>query len=203
MNAETPSSDLLLISESLAGRPEAFRRLVEKYQPLILDLCSRMLQDDPEAEDVTQETFVTLYQYLPRYKAGHKVSNWLYSIALNRCRSILRRRKILRIFSLEALQAPSQEPVEWAGSELPLLDQLEGQEAEASLERLVAELPERLRAPFVLRYLRSLSDPEIAEILNTSINHVRVKLFRARSRLWKQFKKRNLAGVIEEDAKRI
>lgn len=198
--------DLILLREALEGRSEGFRQLVEKYQRGVFDLAARVLQDDAEAQDVTQETFLRLYQHLPRYKVGHKLSNWLYTIALNLCRNRLRHQKVVRFLSLDFVRPEGDDRdrvLEFPAGGLSVPGQLEEKEAEEIMDRLVKALPETLRMPFLLRYTRSLSDPEIAEILGLSINHVRVQISRAKQRLWDQFGEQWEAGVMPEPARGI
>lgn len=168
--------ELELIRQAAGGRSEAFRRLVERNQAAVFHLSLRMLGDREEAEDVVQETFLRLYRHLPDYKAGHKLSNWLYTIALNLCRNKLRRRKVLRFFSLEA----------WTGAEPA---EPEAAQTRETFDRMVATLPESLREAFLLRYLHELPDEEIAGVLGLSVGNVRVRIHRAKARLWETFGK--------------
>lgn len=178
------SGDLPLVRDCLEGRPEAFRSLVESYQALVFDLCWRMLGNAQDVEDATQETFVRLYRHLPEYKAGHKLSNWLYTIALNLCRNRLRRRRLLGLFSLdrwlggEEDERPAPEP---PARDVPLERGLEAAEEAARLDALVGAMPETLRAPFVLRYFQELEDEAIAEVLGLNPGNVRVRLHRAKA----------------------
>ncbi len=185
------SDDIALIQAALRGEPEAFRSIVESHQGPLFDLCARVLRDDVEADDVVQETFLKLYKNLARYQAGHKLQNWLYTIALNLCRNRLRRRKILRIISLDFLKGTEDDPrpMDVAGNDVSALAFLEQKEAEEILDRLVAALPDKLKAPFLLRYHRRLPDSEIATILGISLNHTRVRLSRARALLWDRYSK--------------
>ncbi|MBI5245293.1 MAG: sigma-70 family RNA polymerase sigma factor [Elusimicrobia bacterium] len=193
---ESTREDAGLIEDARKERPEAFRRIIEKYQNDIFDLCLRMTGSRQDAEDITQEAFLKLYQHLARYKEGHKLSNWLYTIALNLCRSRFRKKKVLRFFSLDwpvsdegeerTREFPSREALVDAG--------LEREEAERLAHSLVACLPDTLKAPFVLRYLKQMRYDEIARVLRLSMASVKVRLHRAKLLLWKRFGK-SLGGL--------
>ena len=191
--SEDAAEDARLIEESLAGDERAFRQIIRKYQNGIFDLSLRMTGSRPDAEDIAQETFLRLYQHLGDYKKEHKLSNWIYTIALNRCRSLLRKRKVLRFLSLERLFASGDDddraPPEPVSSE-PMPDS--GLEKEASValaQKMVDSLPDKLREPFILRHIKHLSYKEISKILHLSMASVKVRLHRAKSFLWKKFGK--------------
>lgn len=194
------TEDLAHLRRAQEGDAEAFRALVGKYESPIYDLCARVLRQDQEAADVTQETFLKLYHHLPDYKVGHKLRNWLYTIALNLCRNRLRHQKVIRFLSLDFSTSASDEssPFEIAESGLSVSGQLEEKEATQLFDRLVETLPAKERETFVLKYIRSLSDEEIASILEVSVNHVRVRLSRSRTRLWEQFGKAWNPDVISQ-----
>jgi RNA polymerase sigma-70 factor (ECF subfamily) len=183
--------DAALVDDARQEHPNAFRRIIDKHQNDIFDLCLRMTGSRQEAEDITQEAFLKLYEHLSRYKEGHKLSNWLYTIALNLCRSRLRKRKVLKFFSLDWPASPEgEERTREFPSEDPLIDAgLEREEAGRLAQEMVAHLPDTLKAPFVLRYLKGMRYGEIARVLGLSMATVKVRLHRAKLLLWKRFGK--------------
>ncbi|MCX5787570.1 MAG: sigma-70 family RNA polymerase sigma factor [Elusimicrobia bacterium] len=186
--------DCRLIRETLDGRPDAFRRLIEKHQDVVFDLCLRMLGSMQDAEDAAQETFLTVYRHLPEYRPQHKLSNWLYTIALNRCRRVLRRRKILRFLSLEFFTSPSEDsdsaPRELAATDALPDAALEQEHAEELAQKLLAALPATLREAFILRHMKHLSYQQIAQALHLPLSNVKVRIHRAKLFLWKHFGRR-------------
>lgn len=190
MDTEAGASDredAALIRQALEGRPEAFRRIVENNQAAVFNLSLRLLGDRQEAEDVVQETFLRLYRHLADFKEGHKLSNWLYTIALNLSRNRLRRRKVLRFFSLEAWTRPDEEAPEVAAVEPGVEDGLAASEGSEALEKMIRVLPDSLREPFLLRYMQEMPDEEIAGVLGVSLGNVRVRIHRAKAKLWEKF----------------
>jgi RNA polymerase sigma-70 factor (ECF subfamily) len=167
--------DETLVARARDGDTRAFEALVRRYQGPIYRLAVRMLNDAGEAEDVTQEVFVTAWRRLPGIQEAKAVRAWLYRIATNRCLNILRARK---------LTAPLQEET------MPAASQAASPEARAEAhERLVAlraalgQLTAEQRACWLLREVEELSYAEIAGILHTTPQAVRGRLARARAEL--------------------
>jgi RNA polymerase sigma-70 factor (ECF subfamily) len=142
-----------LITAAKAGDQEAFRQIVERYQGAVYNLAYRMLGTPEEAEDAAQEIFVRIYRQLGRYDPTRKFSTWTLAIATNYCIDQLRRRRMQLV--------PLENIIPWArdreaGPEAEAL----GQESRDEVQRLIKELPEKYRAPLVLRYWEDLSCAE-------------------------------------------
>ena len=163
------------VAHSQAGEAIALDRLVADHQQRIARLVHRLLDGPDDVEDVVQEVFLAAFKNLGRFRGQSKVSTWLTTIALNKCRSY-RRWRLLRLRTLlrlaEATAAPTEEapPVETA-------------EIHEEVRRAVRRLSSRYREPIVLRYFEQLSVAEIAEALEISANNVEVRLSRARRKL--------------------
>jgi len=157
-----------LITAAKAGEQEAFRQIVERYQGAVYNL----------AEDAAQEIFVRIYRQLERYDPTRKFSTWTLAIATNYCIDQLRRRRMQLV--------PLENIIPWArdceaGPEAEAL----GQESRDEVQRLIKQLPEKYRAPLVLRYWEDLSCAEIAEILGVPEGTVKTQIHRARKALGK------------------
>src|SRR6185369_5339462 len=85
-------SDFELIERTLAGESEAFNQLVRRWERQIFSLSIRMLGREEEARDVCQETFLSAYRNLNKFRGDAKFSSWIYRIALNCCHTQLRQR---------------------------------------------------------------------------------------------------------------
>ena len=187
------NEDLQLIQQCLGGECQAFAGLVDRHKRTVFNLCYRLLGNQEDAEDISQEAFVRLFQNLHKYKIDLKISNWIYTIALNLCRNHLRRKKIVRMISLTHWLQPREED---SIKELPdtgasLEDKLTHRSTLALVQKLALTLSEPLQIPFVLKYFQQLSDEDIAEIQNISINHVRVNIHKAKMQIWKKVKNIN------------
>lgn len=155
--------DAALLAAYAAGEPRAARALMLRLTPRIFGLASRMLQDRAEAEDVTQETLLRLWKIAPEWRdMGAAPGTWAYRVAANLCTDRLRRRR-------EGPLDPEMDPPD----ERPSTEaSLQGQARAAALNAALATLPERQRLAVVLRHLEDRQNPEIAEILEISVEAV-------------------------------
>jgi RNA polymerase sigma-70 factor (ECF subfamily) len=143
-----------------------------------------MLGDGTEAEDVAQEAMLRLWRLAPDWQDGRgAIATWLYRVTANLCLDRLRRR---RETSVDALPEVADEA---PGA----LFAIEAADRAAALETALARLPERQRLAVVLRHLEERGNPEIAAVLDVSVEAVESLLARARRAL-----AADLAGRREE-----
>lgn len=83
-------NDNLLIKKTLSGNPDAFGKLVVRYQHEVFRLCFRFLKNRDDASDAAQEVFIKAYNRLEQFKFGSKFTSWLYRIGVNTCLDELR-----------------------------------------------------------------------------------------------------------------
>jgi RNA polymerase sigma-70 factor (ECF subfamily) len=168
--------DRELVRRSLAGEAEAFHGLVERYREPLYRVGYRFLGNHHDALEITQEAFARAWEKLERFDLSRPFSTWLFAIAANLSRDILRKRgRRNLVLSDERIR---MEP----GGPAPEGAAAEREEAER-LRRAVAELDEDKRMAIVLRYFEGKSLKEIAEITGTEVNTMKVRLFRARKEL--------------------
>ncbi len=160
VQASTSSTgDAALVRAAQSGDDVAFGRLFERYAPLVHGvLLARLPKAD--ADDLTQEVFLTAHAKLGSVKEPEAFGGWLCSVARNRAKDFLRRR---RHHSELSPDIPSADP--------------RRAEAEQVLE-VIRELPEAYREPLVLRLVEGMTGPEIAERTGLSPGSVRVNLHR-------------------------
>ncbi|MBE3559797.1 MAG: sigma-70 family RNA polymerase sigma factor [Ktedonobacteraceae bacterium] len=171
-------SDTALVELVLNGDQDVFSVLVERYKDAVQNLAYRMLGNTTEAEDVTQETFVRAYTQLSTYKAVHKFSTWLLSIASHLAIDQLRRRRFL------ALPLEDVPFLEWIvdANVGPEQSALQGEQQD-EIQKYLQRLPGKYRAVIVLRYWYDFSYEEIAAALNLTQPLVKARLHRARELL--------------------
>ena len=167
MVASPPDADL--VSRAQAGRLDAFEELVRRHRLGTYRVALRMLGDEDDAEDATQEAFLQAWRNLDGFRADAAFSTWMYRIVTNRCLNMLRARRRTQPLS-ETQEAPTSRPDRIAEANWQVED----------LKRAIARLTPEQRAPLVLRELQGCSYEEIAEALELSIPAVKSRLHRAR-----------------------
>ncbi len=175
--------DTALVELTLADNQAAFTELVERYKDAVQNLAYRMLGNLPEAEDVTQETFVRAYTQLATYKPMHKFSTWLLSIASHLAIDQLRRRRFL---ALPLEDVPFLEWIADAGTG-PEQSALEGEQHD-EIQTYLQRLPGKYRVVIVLRYWYDFSYEEISRMLDLTPALVKARLHRARELLARYMK---------------
>src|SRR6266704_6873941 len=178
------TSDHVLLEETLAGDEDAFAVLVGRYRNQITSYIYRMTNDYDGAVDLAQETFVRVYRAADRYQTTYAFSTYIYRIATNLAISELRKRKRRRLVSLTGFfqQRDGAEPQELNPADVrPLQDsELVETERRTAVQRAISTLPEKYRAPLILRDVDGRSYEEISRILQTSEGTVKSRISRAR-----------------------
>lgn len=167
------TDEVQLIELVAGGDVRAYRKLVDRHLRGIHAFAYRMLGSRAEAEEISQETFLRLWEHAARYVPSAKPSTWIYRIAHNLCVDRLRRRRE---------KASAILPDELPASERPSGLFLERQVADA-VQRALAELPERQRAAMGLVHYQGLSNAEAAEVLGVGVRALESLLARARRQL--------------------
>ncbi|MEQ6433917.1 RNA polymerase sigma factor RpoE [Comamonas sp. w2-DMI] len=183
----TPSadSDLALVERANAGDTRAFELLVIKYQRRIERLVGRMVRDQDQVQDVTQETFIRAYRALHQFRGEAKFYTWLYRIAVNTAKKALQDIKRSPVLTESALHTGDDEDeTSRFGQELTTEETpetvLAAQEIAQAVNAAMEALPEDLRQAVTLREIEGLSYEEIATAMNCPIGTVRSRIFRAR-----------------------
>ncbi|MDX9724734.1 MAG: sigma-70 family RNA polymerase sigma factor [Myxococcota bacterium] len=180
-----PWSEKKLVRRLKARDEQAFRRMVTLYQNKVYTLIFRMLGDAQEAEDLSQDVFITVFRAIDSFRGDAQFSTWLYRIAVNHAKNrikYLARRRSKASQPIEDVdESRLQDP---SGSRIPAPDKvLLGQELEGVLQRAIAELDEEHRSLLVLREIENLSYAEIEAITGLPSGTVKSRLHRARLQL--------------------
>jgi len=167
------------------GHAAALNDLMARHSEQVFHYLVRSLQNEEEAEDVAQETFVRLYQNRARFDTRQKFSTWLYAIASNLVRDRYRWRTRHPQVSLEAQNEETGTGFvdRLADGHSTPSESLESIEKVEAVRRAVAALPEELRQPLILAVWEDRPQAEIAVILNCSIKAVETRIYRARQQL--------------------
>lgn len=172
--------ELQLASRAQAGDRQAFDWLMQRHLKTIYNLVLRMLGDREAAQDLVQDTFLSAFRSLANFRRECRIATWLHRIAVNKVLNHRAKRK-LKLVELDGERLRTDDhsgPVQ----------KLEEAELQKLLQQSVQQLPENLRVVFVLRELQGQSYEEVAEILETSPENVRVRLHRAKKELLKRLR---------------
>ncbi len=164
------------------GDKKAFELLVTKYHRKIGRLLSRMIRDQAEIEDVTQEAFIKAYRALPSFRGESAFYTWLYRIAINTAKNYLASLGRRPVLSTE-YEDEDGETLDTA-AQLPDLNtpetEMMNRQIVSTVNEAVEALPEELRTAITLREMEGLSYEDIAAVMNCPIGTVRSRIFRAR-----------------------
>lgn len=175
-----PDTEQYLIRRAQKGDQEAFAGLVAEHQRYIYNLALRILKNEEEALDLTQETFVRAWTALPNFRGQSQFRTWLYRIVTNLCYNRLPNlRRSLTDLGDDVI------------SEIPERDMafdnpargIEARELRSYLYQAIDHLDENYRLLISLRYQNELSYEEIASTLNLPLGTVKTGLFRAKEQL--------------------
>jgi RNA polymerase sigma-70 factor (ECF subfamily) len=172
----------ILATKGTQDAEDAYRILLERYWKVVLALLRSRVRSERDAEDLAQETFIRAFRSLPKLnRRGHFLA-WLARIAQNLATDHLRRRRTPA--SLDRIEDESLERSRktWQASQ-EVQDRLERQEEMELVLNALGELPARHRVVVTLRYLKGLSNREIAALLGEPEGTVRNRLFRALAKL--------------------
>lgn len=173
----------------------AFKHLVDKYQDKVQNTCWGFVKSSTEAEDLTQEVFIEIYESIHTFKFESKLGTYIYRVAVNKSLDYIRKQKsqkrwgaVLSILSWgENKELPSMPDWEHPGVTL------ENKERASILMSKVEELPENQRVAFTLHKIEGLSYQEIAEVMQVSLASVESLIFRAKQNL-----KKKLQGYYQQ-----
>jgi RNA polymerase sigma-70 factor (ECF subfamily) len=179
-------TDHRLLEATKAGNDAAFAELVRRYRNQITNYVYRMTNDYDLGVDLAQETFMRVYAAAERYQTSYAFSTYIYRIATNLAISELRRRKRRRLVSLTSFFHERETPSDTSELEIPDKGPLQDvtvveDERRAAVARAIATLPEKYRAPLVLRDVEERSYEEIASILGMNEGTVKSRINRART----------------------
>ena len=183
------ADDRELVRRAQQEDKEAFEELIRRHQHRVFAVAGGILKRREDVEDIAQQVFVKAYFSLKRFDQRAAFSTWLYKITVNECWDMLRKRKVRPLLyeaDLSEEQARQVASSAEKGKDVPdISDRLE---ARQRVERLLEGLDERDRLMLMLKEVEGYSIEEIAEVLDSNANTVKVRLFRARRRLVSQAK---------------
>ena len=171
------ATDELLVHAARNGDLNAYAALVERHQDKIYNLTAKMVENEEDARDLTQEVFLQLYQSLPSFRSESSFGTWAYRIAANKCLDFLRKKKtrgkqvVLSTDAGDTLSGDCREGPEEAAIR---------RDESRRLKAAIKTLPEVYRIVLVLHHYQQLPYKEIADVLSVPVKTVATRLYRAK-----------------------
>ena len=176
MTPDSPvTSDEAHMAALQQGEDLALNQLMQRWEVPLRGFLYRRTQNETDALDLAQETFVRVYQHRAKFRSGAKFSTWMFQIALNLARDRARRQRRRPTEPLENAPEPAHE--------LTPKHELAEAEKAAVVRAAIAALPEDLRDAVLLSEFEQKSHAEIGEIVGASAKAVETRLYRAKERL--------------------
>ncbi len=190
------NNDIELMLKFKEGDISCFEELMNRYTTPLLNFIYRFIGSRSEAEDLTQEVFLRVYQEKDRYEPKSKFSTWLYKIVSDICIDYQRKRKIKTVPFDAQIPTSIFAEKKQSACEIQDLSQLTPdvlimkKQISETIRTALLSLPEKQRLALELRVYENKSYKEISEILNCSVSAVESLLFRARQLLKKKLDKK-------------
>ena len=165
----------------------AFKKLVDQYQSMVLNTCYGFVHNSDDAQDITQEVFIKIYDSIHKFRGDSKLSTWIYRIAVNKSLNYIRANKKRQLISnIESVNHISSDQLV-VSPESDLEDEsIESSERTQILFAAVNSLSKNQRIAFTLNKLDSISYNEVGEIMNISLPAVESLIHRAKLNLQKK-----------------
>ncbi|HEY8666702.1 MAG TPA: sigma-70 family RNA polymerase sigma factor [Tepidisphaeraceae bacterium] len=184
LNTEDSRSDEQLLSAYRQGDKPSFGQLVERYERELFHFLVRFLGDRAAAEDVFQETFLQVHQSADQFDPQRRFRPWLFTIAANKARDLMRSQARRPTNPLQASISPGDEE---SGQFIDLMqsaaalpgEPMEKQELQQLVQKTVNNMPEHLREILLLSYFHQFPYKQISDILNIPLGTVKSRLHAA------------------------
>lgn len=169
-------TDYEIIHSVLNGNKEEYALIINKYQIYVANIISKLIPNIEDIKDLTQEIFTKVYFCLPKYSIKYEFKSWLYKLTINYVLDFIRREnskyKLKLIFEDECQYELKCEKDD-------LCEKKEFEEKAKRLYECINKLKTKYKEVIILKYIEGLSIKQIAEILNTNCNNIKVRLHRA------------------------
>lgn len=165
--------DKRLVEEFLQGNEIAFKKLVDKYSPKIYWHARGMLNNHFDADEVTQEVIIVLYNKLNTFNFKSNLYTWIYRITSTRTLNFIRKKKVKEFFSISDKEFDNLESESDIQNNFEKMDEIE------RIEKALQKIPTKQREVFVMRNFQEMNYVEISEITGKSIGGLKANYFHA------------------------
>lgn len=175
-----------LIEQLKQGDEAAFKSIVETWQDMVYNTALGIVQNAEDAEDISQEVFVQVYESIHTFKGEAKFSTWLYKITVTKTMDHLRRKKRKKRFAfIQSIFGANDEIVHEPPDFHHPGVALDKKETASELFKAIEQLPENQKIAFTLNKLEGLNYQQVSEIMNTTVPSIESLLHRAKNNLKK------------------
>ncbi len=175
MKEMTEEKDTDLINRFLGGDESAFNKIFSRHNKQVYWHARKMLGSHEDADEVTQEVFITIYKKIGSFNFNSSLSTWIYRITSNKSINYIRKRKVKEFFSLD----DAKEITENENPDREIEKNIDDREKLKELDEVLKILPVKQREVFIFRHFDELSYPEIAEITGKSVGALKANYFHA------------------------
>ena len=171
-------NDQHYINQIIEGNTNAFSVLVNQYKDLVFTLAYKMLKNKEEAEEVSQDTFIKIFNSLNKFKGESKFSTWIYKITYNTCLDKLKKiKKENNVVYIEDFKEHQVNAIQ------NIIESIYEKERNQKIQEYLQLLPSEEEFLLTLYYFDDQSIEEIAKVIDCNANNVKIKLYRTRKKL--------------------
>ena len=187
------NTDQIYIDRVLEGDTNAFAYLIDKYKNMAYTVAIKIVKNEEDAEEVAQDSFLKAYQKLDSFKGDSKFSTWLYTIVYRNSISKIRKKNMVTT-DIDAFVIENHT----TDFEFPQIEAIKNGEQKKYVNQAINNLSEMDALLITLFYLNECSVEEIGKITNLTKTNIKVKLFRARKKLFNE-----LSLLLKDEIKAI
>jgi RNA polymerase sigma-70 factor (ECF subfamily) len=177
---KTQKTDFELVNDVLNGDKESYVTLIDRYQTFILSIINKYVHDREDVKDILQELVVKIYFSLPKYNIKYKFKNWVYKIVLNYVIDFIRKKDTNCVFFDITEQQMFVDQDNNPEEDLVIKEKLQ------KVLQCIKKLKQKYKEVILLKYIEGLDINQIAEVLNTTVANVKVRLHRAMKMIKKE-----------------
>jgi len=185
--------DSQYVSLCIQGEPQAFEVLVRRHQKKMFNIAYRMTGNYDDAADIVQDSFLSAYKAIKKFRGEAKFSTWLYGIVVNHARNRMRQTSGKAYHEPVSLDSPPTEnergPIDPPSGDMPVVDMLIQKEIQDKVQGCINGLEKDHREILVLRDIQGFSYEEITIILGLPDGTVKSRISRARGAIKESFRK--------------
>ena len=201
--SDRAKADYALVLSAIEGQQDSYTKLMARYRGAIHQMMYKMVGNNEDSADLTQEAFTKAFRKLPSYEPRYAFSTWLFKIATNNCIDHIRKKRLVTLSIDETIKEDSDQQFSYnIRSTAPDPEQrLVTEQRSKMMQSLVSQLSTKYRQMIEMRFYQELSYDEIAIELNIPLGTVKAQLFRAKEMLHNQLKSPAALNFLETNAR--